>query len=124
MLFLILPVLFIALAASLYRHLRKQRNRRARWRAALRLGLGIGVPRAALAALGWSLVERTGGPSQVWGYALAMLAWPEAALMGRTGRTPAPPWFLVLLSCLLAASTLVAVCLIALLADQAQSAPE
>jgi hypothetical protein len=97
---------FAAAVAGLYWHLRKRRDRRSLFRTTLFVGFGIGLARAALASLGWYVVEHTGGPLQVPAFALAMLAWPEAAIFTERRLTPAPPDFYVRLSLLLVAGTL------------------
>ena len=86
------------------------------WRLALTLGVAIGVVRATLACLGWYVVEHTGGDAQVPGFALAMLAWPEAALLPRhtPGITPASTY--VFLYLLLLISSTAAIVVIAALA--------
>jgi hypothetical protein len=63
------------------------------------------VTRAALASLGWYVVEHTGGPLQSPAFALAMLAWPEAAMLTTSRVTPAPGLFYVFLSLLLISTT-------------------
>ena len=74
------------------------------WRAALAIGLFVGVTRATLASVGWYTVERTGGPLQIPGFLFAMLAWPEAALLG-PHRGPASASFFVSLAVLLVLSS-------------------
>jgi hypothetical protein len=115
---MILPsilVVFAAAIAGLYWHLRKQPDRRSLWRRTLQIGLGVGLARAGLASWGWYTVEHTGGPLQIPAFALAMLAWPEAALFLAERRTTAvPPEFYVQLSVLLIAGTLVLVGAVAL----------
>jgi hypothetical protein len=106
---MMLPVLALAAAvavAALYAYLRRQPDRRTVWRKALLVGCGGGVARAALASLGWYVVEHTGGPLQIPAYALAMLAWPEAALIGGRRVAPAPTDFYLVMSLVLIASTL------------------
>ena len=93
----------------LYRYLARQSDDRTRWRSAFALGLTIGLVRAVLAVTGWYTVEHTGGPLQIPGYLLAMLAVPEAALLPRY-RAATPAWFLVALGVLLTLTSLAAVC--------------
>ena len=109
---LLLVVLWIAV---LYRIFARSPSARVRWRSAIALGLTIGLVRGMLASVGWYVVERTGGPLQIPAYALAMLAWPEAALFGRH-RGPAPPWFFVALGVLLVATSVVMVSAVAFVA--------
>lgn len=118
---MILPavlILFAVAIAVLYSHLRRQPDRRSLWRTTLRIGLGVGATRAALASLGWYVVEHTGGPHQIPGFALAMLAWPEAAILPRRRLTLAPPEFYVYLSLVLVIGTLTLVGLVALAAGR------
>jgi hypothetical protein len=117
---MMLPTLLLVVAAALavvYGHLRRQPDRRRLWLAAFRLGLGAGVARAVLASVGWYVVEHDGGPMQVPAFALAMAAWPEAALLPgpRVGTTP--PGFYARLALLLVASTTVLVGAVALVVD-------
>jgi hypothetical protein len=109
-------ILFAVAIVILYWHLLRQPDRRSLWRTTLWIGLGVGATRAALASLGWYVVEHTGGPHQIPGFALAMLAWPEAAVFTTRRLTPAPPEFYVWLSFLLVISTLTLVALVALAA--------
>jgi hypothetical protein len=87
----------------------------AAWREALAIGLTIGLARGVLAPTGWYVVEHTGGPLQVPAYVLAMLAWPEAILLGRH-RGTAGPAFLVGLGLLLTATSVIGVSAVALVA--------
>src|SRR5687768_4470779 len=75
------------------------------WRSVLRIGVPIGILRSALASIGWYVTEHTGGPFQVPGFALAMMAWPEAALLPRTRVHAAPPEFYAYLWVLLIVTT-------------------
>jgi hypothetical protein len=100
-----LPLVFLAAVAALYFHLRRQPTRVRIWRRALAIGLGVGAARAAIASAGWYMVEHTGGPLQVPAFALAMLAWPEAAMLDGRRVTAAPPEFYAVLSVVLVAST-------------------
>ena len=118
---MILPavlILFAVAIAVLYSHLRRQPDRRSLWRTTLWIGLGVGATRAALASLGWYVVEHAGGPHQIPGFALAMMAWPEAAVFTRSRLTPAPPEFYVFLSFLLVIGTLTLVGLVAVAAGR------
>jgi hypothetical protein len=108
-----IAVLFAAAVAALYFFLATRRDRRSLFRTAVYLGLTLGLIRAAGASFGWYIVEHTGGPAQVPGFALAMLAWPEAALFRGRRLTPAPLEFHVRLWLLLIASTTIVVALIA-----------
>lgn len=118
---MILPaviIVFGVVIAVLYSHLRRQPDRRSLWRTTLRLGLGVGVTRAALASLGWYVVEHTGGPLQVPAFALALMAWPEGAVLTTKRFTPAPVEFYVWLSCVLVLGTLTFVGLVAVAAGR------
>ena len=106
---MIVPTALIVLAlvvAGMYWLMRKQPDRRSLWRTALYVGIGTGLVRASLSSLGWYLVERSGGPLQIPAFALAMMAWPEAAVFAERRLTPAAPVFYVQLSLLLVTSTL------------------
>jgi len=107
-------VLFAVALAVLSVHSRKQPDARSLWRSVLRIGIGVGAARAALASLGWYIVEHDGGPLQIPAYALAMFALPEAAVLSSRRVTPVPGEFYVALSLLLVTSTLVLVGLVAL----------
>ena len=99
-------LLAIALAAF-YAHLRRESVHGGLWRSTLRIGFAVGVIRAALASVGWYVVEHTGGPFQIPAFALAMMAWPEAAFFLRERRTtPVPPEFYIRLSLLLITTTM------------------
>lgn len=114
---MILPAVvlfFCGAVALLYLYLRARPDRRSLWRSTIRIGLVVGIARAALASLGWYTVEHTGGPLQVPAYALTMFALPEAALLPRRRVTVAPPEFYVFLSLLLIAGTLAAASIVAL----------
>lgn len=123
MILLTVPVVFAVAIAALYLHLRKQHDRRSLWRRTLLIGFGVGAARAVLASLGWYVVEHTGGPLQIPAFALAMVAWPEAAIF--TGRrfTPAPLEFYVSLSLVLVTSTVMFVGVVALAAGKARASP-
>jgi hypothetical protein len=82
--------------------------------------VGTGVARAALASLGWYMIERTGGPLQIPAFALAMMAWPEGVMLDERRLTPVPPAFYVQLSVLLIASTLAVSCLVAVIAAKSR----
>src|SRR5574341_1278328 len=105
--------LFAAGIIGLYRHLAAKPSLRALWRSAVIIGFSVGVTRAVLTCVGWYTIERTGGPLQMPAFALAMLAWPEAALFGRH-QGPVPLQFYFQLSLLLIVTSLLLVCGIAL----------
>jgi hypothetical protein len=113
-------ILLAAVIAGIYWLMRKQPDRRSLWRTALYVGLGTGLARAVLASLGWYMVERTGGPLQIPAFALAMMAWPEGAMLDERRLSPAPPAFYLQLSILLLASTLAVACLVALVAAKSR----
>jgi hypothetical protein len=113
---MIILILLAALLAALYSLMRKQPDRRSLWRTALWVGAGTGVARAALASLGWYMIERGGGPLQIPAFTLAMLAWPEGAMLAGRRLMPAPPSFYFQLSVLLVASTLAITCFVAFVA--------
>ena len=105
--------------ALLYSYLRGRSGRRALWRSALTIGAAAGVARAGLAAFGWYTVEHTGGPLQIPGYALTMLALPEAAFLPRRRAVlPAPPEFYVALCAAIILGTMIAVGVVALIAGR------
>ena len=114
MVFLAMVAVFAAGVASLFLYFRSQPDRRSLWRRTVVIGIGVGVSRAGLASLGWYIVEHTGGPLQVPAFALAMLAWPEAAILDERRTKAAPPEFYVSLALLLVVSTLFAVIVVAL----------
>jgi hypothetical protein len=118
MVLLVVVVVFTAAIAALSQLFRRQPNRRRLWRMTLRIGLGLGVMRAALASLGWYVVEHNGGPLQIPAFALAMLAWPEAAIFTERRFTPVPPAFYISLSLLLVTSTVVLVGLLAVASNR------
>lgn len=113
-------ILLAALLAALHSLMRKQPDRRSLWRTALYVGAGTGVARAALASLGWYMIERTGGPLQIPAFALAMMAWPEGAMLDERRLTPVPPAFYIQLSVLLIASTVAVSCLVAVIAAKSR----
>jgi hypothetical protein len=113
-------ILLAALLAALHSLMRKQPDRRSLWRTALYVGVGTGVARAALASLGWYMIERTGGPLQIPAFALAMMAWPEGVMLDERRLTPVPPAFYIQLSVLLIASTLAVSCLVAVIAAKSR----
>src|SRR5262245_32505205 len=102
---MILPAIVIVVIAAIWAisvYFGKRSTTRAYWRSALLIGLVIGVARAILASIGWYTTEHTGGPLQIPGFLLGMLAWPEIALLpGRRRTTPAPLSFFIGLSSLL-----------------------
>ena len=110
----------ILVMAGIYWLMRKAPDRQSLWRTALYVGAVTGVTRAALASLGWYMVERTGGPLQIPAFALAMMAWPEGAMLDERRLAPAPPAFYVQLSVLLLATTLAVTCLVALVAAKSR----
>jgi hypothetical protein len=97
----------------LFRWFRRQPRARSAWKTAILLGLGLGLTRATLACFGWYVVEHTGGPAQVPAFALAMLAWPEGALLPSTGPGLTPVSTYVSLFVLLVVSSMVLVAAIA-----------
>ena len=111
-----MTIIFLCAAGIivLYRHLAAKPSRRALWRSAVRVGLSVGIARAVLSCIGWYAIERTGGPLQIPAFALAMLAWPEAVLLGGH-RGPVPLQLYVQLSLLLIVTSLLLVGGIALL---------
>jgi hypothetical protein len=113
-------ILLGALLAALYSLMRKQPDQRRLWHTALYVGVGTGVARAALASLGWYMVERTSGPLQIPAFALAMMAWPEGAMLDERRLTPVPPAFYIQLSVLLIASTLAISGLVAIIAAKSR----
>jgi bacteriorhodopsin len=113
-------ILLAALLAALYSMMRRQPDRRSLWRTALYVGAGTGVARAALASLGWYMIERTGGPLQIPAFAMAMMAWPEGVMLDERRLTPVPPAFYIQLSVLLIASTLAISCLVAVIAAKSR----
>jgi hypothetical protein len=115
-------ILLAALLAALYSLMRKHPDRRSLWRTALWVGAGTGVVRAALASLGWYMVERGGGPFQTAAFTLVMMAWPEGAMLAERRLMPAPPAFYLQLSVLLVASTLAVTCLVAMTAARSRFA--
>ncbi|MCA1559458.1 MAG: hypothetical protein LC753_05625 [Acidobacteria bacterium] len=117
MILLAVVILFPAVIAVLYWHLRRQPDRRSLWRTTLWIG-AVGVTRAVLASLGWYVVEHTGGLLQIPAFAFAMFAWPEAAVFTTRRLTPAPPEFYVWLSFVLVVGTLTLVGLVALVAGR------
>ena len=52
------------------------------WRSSVMIGCCMGIVRGVLASFGWYTVEHTSGPLQIPEFALAMLAWPEAPVLG------------------------------------------
>ena len=115
-----IAVLILLAVLLLHSLMRKQPDRRSLWRTALYVGVGTGVARAALASLGWYMIERTGGPLQIPAFALAMMAWPEGAMLDERRLTPVPPAFYIQLSVLLLASTLAVSCLVAVIAAKSR----
>jgi hypothetical protein len=117
---MLVPVIVIAFVAAIWAawvYLGGRVARRGFWRTALLTGLAIGVSRAVLASIGWYTVEHTGGPLQIPGFLLAMMAWPEAALLAGRHRTrSAPPALYAALSALLIGSSVLFVTVIAGLA--------
>ena len=83
MLTAIVVLMWSAAMFALYRHLVTMRDGGTLWRRSVAIGLSVGLLRGGLASAGWYGVEHTGGPLQIPAFALAMLAWPEAALFAR-----------------------------------------
>jgi hypothetical protein len=116
---MVLPVFLLIVVggvALLYRTVSGRRASGSAWRTALVLGVPLGVVRASLACLGWYVVEHTGGPAQVPAFALAMLAWPEGALLPEPAPGMTPVRTYVLLFLLLVASTTTLVAVLAVIA--------
>jgi hypothetical protein len=114
---MLLPTLGLAIGAavvSLFLLFRRRRHTTTFWRTALLIGLGLGLTRAILASIGWYTVEHTGGPLQIPGFALSMLAWPEAVILPRRRIAPVPAEFYVLLSLLLVCGSVLLVTMVAL----------
>src|SRR5262245_6030805 len=89
MLILIIVLLFPIAVFALYRYFVQKGDARALWRSAVIIGSSVGILRSVLACIGWYGVEHTGGPLQIPAFALAILALPEGALLGRhRGATP------------------------------------
>ena len=116
MIALIALVVVTLVIVGMYKLMRRLPDRRSLWRTALIVGVGTGVLRAVLSSLGWYIVEHTGGPLQIPGFAMAMMAWPEAALLAERRMAPAPPSFYFQLSVVLVTSTVTFVALIAFIA--------
>jgi hypothetical protein len=123
MILLTVPVVFAGAIAVLYLHLREQRDRRSLWHRTLQIGLGVGAARALLASTGWYVVEHTGGPLQIPAFALAMVAWPEAAFLAGRRLGPTPPECYLSLSLVLVASTVILVGVVALAAGMTRVFP-
>ena len=118
---MVLPTIVVVLAAlvgGLYWFFSTRPKQRSVLRTALLVGCVLGALRAGLASFGWYVVEHTGGPLQVPGFALAMLAWPEGMLISERRTTAAPPGFYVRLSMLLFTSTVAMIGAIAFVARQ------
>jgi hypothetical protein len=113
MVLIALPLLYLVLLALLYRTL-AARNANQLWPTALFWGSGLGAGRGLLAAAAWYVVEHEGGPLQIPAYAVAMFAWPEAAVLGPARGTAAPGHYTRLVL-LLFGSTVLAVVVVALL---------
>ena len=121
----LLSILLVVAAATfiLVRQFRARAEGRHLWRFAVMLGLTIGLVRATLACLGWYVVEHTGGPAQVPAYALAMLSWPEAALLPRRAPGPTSASTYASLFLLLIAGSTACVAVIAAIAKVGLSRP-
>ena len=121
---MIAPAVLIVLAlaiAGLYWLMRRQPDRRSLWRMALCVGLGTGLLRAALASIGWYVIERDSGALQIPALGFVMMAWPEAAVLMERRLGPVPPAFYVKLSLLLVTSTLAVACIVAVIAAKGRS---
>ena len=117
---MVLPTIVVALAAlvgGVYWFFSTRREPTV-LRTALYIGCLLGAVRGGLATIGWYVVEHTGGPLQVPGFALAMLAWPEAILISERRTTPTPPGFYAQLALLLFTSTVVLISAIAIIAKR------
>ncbi len=112
---LIIPILFVVAVAGLmlFRHLRARADARTLWRSSLKIGSSIGIARAVLAGVGWYGLGHTAGVLQIPSYMLALLALPEAIVFGRS-RGPVPFQQYVLLGLFLVATSLLAVCGVAI----------
>ena len=109
---MLLPVIALCLPIcliALYRYLARKHAARALWRSSLTVSVTVGLLRGVLAGVGWYVVEHTGGPLQIPAFVLAMLAWPEAVVLGRhQGPTPMR-FYPVLALLLLVTSTLLVI---------------
>ncbi len=114
MVILLLGPLLIVAAIILYRHLARKRATHALWKSSLAIGTIVGTSRAALACVGWYFLEHTGGPLQIPGFALAMLAWPEASILNTRRFEPTPFRVYVMLAGMLILSTVLLINAIAL----------
>jgi hypothetical protein len=113
MLISIIIVVLVAVIISLYRYLTTKPSALSVWRSAITIGFSVGIARAALACLGWYTVAHTGGPLQISGFFLAMLAWPEAVVFGRH-KGIVPLQFYIHLGFLLIVTSLLLCCALAL----------
>ena len=113
---MILPSIFIVVVAAIGAmsvYVGRRSTTGTFWRTVLLIGLAIGVARAVLASIGWYTTEHTGGPLQIPGFLLGMLAWPEIALLpGQRRTSPAPLSFFAGLSALLIGSSVLFVVLV------------
>ena len=108
-------LLMIAVAVALVRYLMRQPGTHALWRASLTLGAVAGAVRGIGASVGWYWTEHSHGGWQIAGFILAMLAWPEAALVDTRRVTPARAGFYLLIAVTLLITTVTAVSAIALI---------
>lgn len=105
MLALLAVAVMAAATYALFRYSGRHQNRSRVVRRALYAGGAVGLCRGIVASAGWYVVEHAGGPIQAPAYALAMLAWPEAAVFAERRTTPSPPEFYPQLSLLLIVTT-------------------
>jgi hypothetical protein len=109
-------ILIPVCSVALYRHLARKHDVAALWRSSVMIGCCVGIVRGVLASFGCYTVEHTSGPLQIPAFALAMLAWPEAAMLGRL-RGPTPMSFFPTLAILLMVTTILLVSCVALTAQ-------
>ena len=109
MVFLAMWVVLALAGLFLWRFLARRAGDPDWWISALVVGASLGLVRGFLACAGWYTVERASGPLQVPAFALALLALPEAMLLGRRHVTPATWGFLTRLFLLLLAGTMLLV---------------
>jgi hypothetical protein len=117
---LLIP-LFIVAGLSLYRYLATKQSAHTLWRSSLAIGTIVGTSRAALVCVGWLCVEHTSGALQIPGFALAMLAFPEALALNTRRPGPAPLSLYLTLAGVLILSTVLLVHAVALAVQMAHS---
>ena len=114
---MLIPIFILVFAGAtvvLYRYLVTKRNAGSLWRSSVTMGSSIGIARGVLACVGWYGVEHTGGPLQIPAFALAMLAWPEAAIFGRH-QGPVPLGFYIAVAFLLIVTSMLLIGAVALM---------